>query len=58
MSSYAYTAGRGSVMHLTQYDRGGNQLPTTFCGRTYNRTINVPLGRRTCKICARKYTGR
>ena len=55
MSEYAFTAGKGAVMHLTHYDRFGRMMPDTLCGRTFNRTINVPLGRRTCKVCFRKY---
>lgn len=54
MSRYAFTAGHGSVVHLTQYNRAGEMLDTTFCGRTFNRDINVPLGRPTCKVCLRK----
>ncbi|MFZ3130410.1 MAG: hypothetical protein WA125_04715 [Desulfosporosinus sp.] len=55
MSEYAWELGHSEVMHLTQYDRMGNLLKRTLCGRTFNRTCNLPLGRSTCKTCARIY---
>lgn len=53
--AYAYKRGkRSQVMHLTQYDRFGNLLDRTWCGREFDTTINVPLGRRLCKQCIRE----
>ena len=57
---YLYRRGRGArfrVMHLCGYDwRTGEPTMIPLCGRRYlglNTTINVPLGSRVCKDCAR-----
>ena len=53
---YAYLRGPGAkrrVMHLTKHDSHG-EVSSTWCGRPFNTTINVKLGLRLCKDCARR----
>lgn len=55
--SYVFEAGKSQrrVMHLERYTVTGEQTFTALCGiaHRFNRSINVPLGRRTCRSCLR-----
>lgn len=56
MSAYIYERGQGAkkrVMHLQRHDRLGRPLMASLCDSPlpFNTTINVPLGRPTCKRC-------
>lgn len=55
---YLYQRGkRRRVMHLCGYDpRSGEPTMQPLCGirLALDTTINVPLGRRTCKNCRRE----
>lgn len=51
---YLFEAGkRRRVMHLQRFTITGQPLFEALCGisHRFNRAINVPLGRRTCKNC-------
>lgn len=54
--SYLYEAGKPRrVMHLQRYTPTGVALFEPLCGMPlpFNRSVNVPLGRRTCRRCFR-----
>ena len=53
---YIYERGkRRRVMHIARYDSLGHLLMSSFCWSPlpFDTTVNVPLGRKTCKNCLR-----
>jgi hypothetical protein len=59
---YLYRRGRGArkrVMHLCGHDPlTGDPTMIPLCGlpQDFDTTINVPLGKRTCRRCLKKVT--
>lgn len=57
MIKYLYETDKpGRVMHLAKVALFGEILFEAYCeiNHDFNRTINVPLGRRTCKNCVKR----
>ena len=54
---YLYESGkRRRVMHLERFMATGEETFAALCGMRlhFNRSINVPLGRKTCKVCLKR----
>jgi arginyl-tRNA--protein-N-Asp/Glu arginylyltransferase len=53
---YLWNYQHSQVMHLSKYTATGD-IAGTWCQRPWNRSCNLPLGRPTCKDCARLVAG-
>lgn len=54
---YLYQAGKPRrVMHAQLFTLTGEPTFTALCGirLAFNRSVNVPLGRALCKLCAKR----
>ena len=54
---FIYEAGKPArLMHIQKFTVTGEALFEAICGigLDFNRTINLPLGRKTCKNCQKK----